>query len=327
MELLNLISRINEETKTLPYKDIKDLYSLCVKIACGYLAKVHIDKFSSQNKWNDTIDDVASDCIVPLFVRNENDTLQIIHSYNNWNSKILTENDARFFISRLVWNRVEQRMAKVLKERDPIFNKIHKTLQNCVDGIDFKKLTFFGRVYFVRGSTEEIFSPVIDYEDFNNLPVNIFYKRRKSLLDELLNYLSQNTIYYPAIPVNMLVNRIKTIFACENNNLPDMHPQYELEIDLNTVIKNCLDNVERNLNLKYFITNKLNKNECDIINKVFYQISLDIRNGGMKGGLFSYMKSVDNGIENDLFYKKYHGIVNYLFKSFKMEIEEFIKYE
>ena len=327
MNLLNIFSNINVDTKTLSYTDIKILYSLCLKIAGGYIAKVHSDKFCSQNRWNDTIDDVASDCVVPLFINNEQDTLHIIHSYNNWNSKILTENDARFFISRLVWNRVEQRMAKVLKERDPVFNKIHKTLTNCIDGSSYKKLTFFGRAYFVRGSVDEIYAPVIDHDEFNNFPSSIFYKKRNSLLEELFNFITQNTVCFPAIPVNILVQRIKLLYASENKLTNNVHPIYEQEIDLKDVLKKCLLSIDEDLKTKYYSTNKLNAEECKLINNTFYQISLDLKNGGMKGSLFSYMKDVDNSIESDEFYSKYHGIVNYLFKGFKSDIEEFINYE
>ncbi|MBL1214933.1 MAG: hypothetical protein HND52_16360 [Ignavibacteriae bacterium] len=327
MNLLKIFSNINVDTKTLSYADIKVLYSLCLKIACGYIAKVHSDKFCSKNRWNDNIDDVASDAIVPLFIQNEHGTIHIINSYNHWNSKILTENDARFFLSRLVWSRVEQRMAKVLKERDPIFNKIHKTLMNCIDGEVYKKQTFFGKAYFVRGSADEIFAPVINYDDFNELPAAIFYKKRSKLLEELFNFIASHTIYFPAIPVNILVNRIKVLYAGGIEITNNVHPICEQEIDLNNVLKKCLLDVEEKLKTKYCSTNKLNEEECELIANTFYQVSLDLKNGGMKGSLFSYMNDVDKSIRNDEFYSKYHGIVNYLFKSFKADIEEFINYE
>ncbi|MDP2303431.1 MAG: hypothetical protein Q8N03_13525, partial [Ignavibacteria bacterium] len=72
-----------------------------------------------------TLQELAIDAIAPLFERNENGELtQIIKAFNNWTPKIKTEEQAIFFLNRLVAKSTEKYASELLRQSDPFFSKI-----------------------------------------------------------------------------------------------------------------------------------------------------------------------------------------------------------
>ena len=43
-----------------------------------------------------------------------------------WNDSIDSEGSANYFLSRIIWRRVDQTVTKLYKENDPVFDKILK---------------------------------------------------------------------------------------------------------------------------------------------------------------------------------------------------------
>ena len=174
-------------------------------------------KFLSQLNYlkNDdlTVDDIARDAIIPLFVKNNSDQLGICRSLETWNDKLNSQSDADYFLSRIIWRRVDQTVTKLYKQRDPIFDKILKTLNVSIKNQGLSKVRYFGTVYIMQNKGSEVIGEVVTEESFNAIKEKYFGMKHKEMFHNLFEYLLINTNFAPAIPLNLLVKRIKLYHA------------------------------------------------------------------------------------------------------------------
>ena len=85
---------------------------------------------------------------------------------------------------------------------------------------------------------------------------------------------------------------------------------------------NASDNLVSNLEEKYINKNKITAKEGNKLKSSFNKMITDVQNGGLTGSLYSYLKNEMPNLERENFYKKYHGIVNYLYKDFIRELSK-----
>ena len=128
--------------------EVNFLAKHCLKISKAYLQTKYFYLYKSNFSEYYNLEEIALDAIVPLFQNNNKDNdLVIIRSFKNWHNKIETENQADFFIHKIVWNRVEQQLTRVYKDNDPFFNKILNAVKYKVKTNGYKKISYF-RDYF-----------------------------------------------------------------------------------------------------------------------------------------------------------------------------------
>ncbi len=299
-------------------QDIKLLFNYCQKIAEVYARTNSKVRGKNLEKWNNTLNDLVSESVAPLFTLNCKGKLNLQQSYDKWELPINEDSDIDFFLHRLVWRSVEQRINSLLKESDPFFAKILKTISMGVAHNDYIKVNYFGKVYIIHASEKEIEGAVIPLEEIWNIPQNYFLNKQKNLLDGLMSYLKENTDYFPAIPLNEIIKRIKNLYL--NNNIrPKALDEFEM-IEIIDLIKNANQNIINKINSSYVQNNKLNKDEVKKIIGIFNVISSDLVNGSMKGNLVDYFEETFQGIPKSMYYDKYQKILNYLYKIFRNEI-------
>ncbi len=301
-------------------KALNRLISTCFSIARTYLNIKYFSKNDSKLKWVESIDDLAMDSIVPLFIVNGNGKLGILSALDNWNSSLEDEADTLFFLNRVVWKRVEQTVVKLIKTKDPIFGKIHKNISTCVATNPFKKINYLGKTLIVRDDFIEVTGLIITESEFENLPAHLFSKKQFKLCDGILNYIETETDYFPAIPMNALVRRIKSLyFASKIQQNPekaiDTVPNY-----IDDIFNISMEKIKDKLFKHYLGSKKLNENECNLILKTFATISEEMKNGGLNNSLYEYMHLNAPSLTKKEFYDNYHGIVNYLLGELKRQI-------
>lgn len=304
-------------------QDIKHLFNYCVKIAEIYARSSSKVTGKNLERWNNTLKDLASDSVTPLFINNCNDKLFLKQSYENWASPIKDDGDIDFFLHRVVWKSVEQKITALLKESDPFFAKILKTISVGIAKNDYKKINFFGTVYIIPDPQNEIEGPVIPPEEMWEIPQKYFLKKQKKLLDGLILYITENTNYFPAIPLNELIKRVKNLYLSNNihdNSLDD----YEI-IEIKDFLKTTNKNIQNKIIGTYLQKNKLNDDEIKKIIGIFKSISSDLMNGGMNGNLIDYFEEFFPETAKDEYYSKYQKILNYLYKIYRSELAEKLK--
>ena len=301
-------------------KSLNSLIEICFKIAQGYV-RVNFQKvFRQLVNEQESIEDIAIDSISPLFLSNGNDELQIKRIFRKWGSNVTSEQDALFFLNQIVSRRVNQHITQILKDSDPFFAKIYESVTYLIKRDGYKKKNYFGTVYIVE---KEIKNSPIEPDAFYNLPAELFVNKDK-ILKNLLKYLKNETEFFPAIPLNALVKKIKQIsFDTEykTSDPGDATLKYELiqivDWGLNKSKKKLLDSYGRE--------GKLKESEIESFEKTLNDIAYDLKNGGLKPGLYEYLRFNMPDLKRDVFRTKYQNILEYLFKVMKHKVAEELK--
>lgn len=318
-KIFDIISKL--QSSKITREDLNLLISKSYILSISFLKSKYQSKLNFLNSENRNIEDIAMDAIVPLFVKNNSGQIGLIRSISTWDQSLGNESDVIYFLSRIIWSRVDQTVTKVLKERDPIFEKVLKTLNVCIKNNGFKKNRYFGTVLVLQNQDANLFGEVIAEENFNKIPEFYFGFKQTELFNNIFKYLITDTKYYPAIPLNLLVKRIKLYHS---NRLDSFIGQSFSEVDHEICAKNLIAEGLKSVNKKierYYLTkNKINKSEAINIYNAFRKISKDFLNGGIHDSLFVYLKDQDESLTREVFYKKYHPIMNYLFINFKKNL-------
>jgi len=318
--LLEELSKLKNNSFT--DEDINRLAEYCISIALGYLKSKKRKKYFNLGEDGLSLEDLAIDAVVPLFVKAGNGKIGLVNSLDNWVGEIATEAEADFFINRVVWNRAEQTIAISLKERDPFFAKIADTINASIRNHGFKKITFLGTFYIVKKEVKELEANLIPAKEFNELPLSLFAKKQAKLLNDLLSFISKDNVWFPAIPFNLLVKRIKEFYSKDFTGTNNNAGNSAETLNINEILSEAKEDLLNNIQIKYLKKGKLNESECKAIEKAFDNIIIDMKNGGMSAGLYGYLKLEMNGLSSEDFYENYHGIMNYLLKDFKKGIVE-----
>lgn len=324
----NNIKVLVEKVKTDLYNriELNSLIEKTYQIALSFLKANFKTKLQFLKSDNRNIEDIAMDSIIPLFIKTTNGKLGLQNSIDAWKEDLNSEVNASYFISKLIWKRVEQTVTNILKERDPIFNKILKTLNTCITNNNLRKERYFGTVIIQPEGSEEFYGQLISAEKFNRIPNKVFGLKQMELFNTLFSYLAEETNYSIAVPLNLLVQKVKDFYTYKYEAKFDESYYSCPEIIYKDIILDGLKSIEKKLELFYVAKNKLSNVESEMIISSFHDIAEDVMHGGMKGSLFLYLQHFNKSLTRETFYSKYHHIMNYLLSNFKSSIAENIQY-
>lgn len=304
-----------QQSQTLLNYIIEKAYRIAVKYLHYHQKKI-INLLSREEI---TIQELAIDCICDLFIKDSGeDDLVILKAFNKWEPKIETEEDAIYFLNKIVANRVEQHLFKLLKSNDPFFAKLLDAINYLVKQNGYKKIQFLGKTYLTENALNDFSKDFITSEAFDRLPLELF-AQKKFLLKNILNYLKLETNFNPAIPLNDLVIRLKQInFA--DYLAADSEDVLSKKIEVKEFIDIGLKAVNEKLNVSYFDKNKLTKEEISAIESAMQEIAVDLSNGGISPGLYNYLSPHLKGLSEIEYKEKYHNILDYLIRVMKNTI-------
>ncbi len=286
--ILLLLKKIQRETIT--QAELKTIIEFCFNTSSSILHNYYRTKINKKNCSKEFIDDLAIDAIVPLFIKNSNEVLGIKRAMDKWDDQIIDDADAEFFLSRLVWKRTEQTITSMLKEQDPIFNKILKTLNICISNNSIKKIRYFGTVYVVESKTKTVEGNLLKSEDFHKIPNDLFGYKQVTLFDKLFDYIKNETNFSPAIPLNLLIRRIKEYYLTKHFQSKKNHDEQNNIFIYDDIVQMGLNSIKEQLETYYIPNSRLNENDAELIMLSFKNISEDLLNGGMAGSLYDYLK-------------------------------------
>jgi len=293
------------------------------------IAKIYINKRYSSIKRivevnHSTLEDIAVDTIVPLFYRTgDNNDFSIVIEIRKWNPPIDSEKESLFFIDKVIANRVGQQISCILRESDPFFSRILDSVNYLIRSRGFFKLNYFGTFFITESENMDINLNVIDRDEFQNLPSNIFCEKGK-LLQSVMHYLKTETDYFPAIPLNELVIKLKHINVSWHISDSGSN-KFMDKIEIDEAVKNGLCHTERKLKETYLSKGKINQFEYDGFMIALKAITEDLKDGGISPGLHKYLAPYFNNLSYETYQTKYRNILEYLFKHLKENITEELK--
>lgn len=273
------------------------------------------------NKEEITLQELAIDSIAELFVETEDKGLTSIQeTFFKWKPEIKSEDEALFFLNKVVAGKVEQNIFKLLKDEDPFFSKLLDSVTYLIKQNGFHKIQFLGKTFIAEKELNEFSKEFIPSEEFDKLPSNLF-TQKKLLLKNLLNYLKLETNFNPAIPLNDLIIRLKQI-NFGDYLVEDSENVVSKKIEIKEFIDIGLKAVNEKLNLAYFDKNKLTEEEISAIKSALKEIALDLSNGGVSPGLYKYLSPYIKGLSKIEYDEKYHNTLEYLIRVMKNTIAE-----
>ncbi len=301
------------------------LYNSCYKISLKTITK----KYSTGNHIfinnETTIENIAADAIAPLFsCTGADNIIGIKRSLDQWEKTIANEAHAEFFIHKIVWSRVAQHVTKLLKETDPIFKKIHSSLKHFIDKNDYNRLYYFGVVYITETQNKSILGSVVPNMEIENLPGDYFKGGFDTVLESIFRYIENDTGYFPALPMNALVRRLKMISSNDlYNPLAGLViPHYGESMDVDQNIDLSLRQIYSKMNNYYAKSEKIEESILETYRLVLKDVANDLKNGINGRSLYDYLKFRMENLSRDDFYDTHHSQLNYLINLFKKAIIE-----
>lgn len=326
MLLDHLLALKNNDTSQ---SEICFFYTLCYNIA---LTTIRL-KYSHERKifiGSDlTCENLAADALTPLFFkRSPGEPIGLLKSLLQWKRPVVNEEEANFFINKVVWNRVAQFMTKMLKDSDPTFNRIHRSIKYFIGKNNYNIITYFGTNYITLPSHGTISGRIICNNEFDNLPNYLFYGKNGEILVSVFDFLKNHTDFFPALPLNLLVKRIKLVNGDELlfNSPVIKEPRYEEEMDINNLVEDSLKKVYHDLDQIEFKNSEAEENIKTAYKLALKDISKDLMNGGVQRGLYHYFKLYLKNLEKDDFYKNYYYLMNIFLDQLRFYIKAEINF-
>ncbi|HKI76963.1 MAG TPA: hypothetical protein VKA26_00310 [Ignavibacteriaceae bacterium] len=264
---------------------------------------------------------IALEAITQLFLKaNYNNHYIIVDVIKNWNPPIKSENEAIAFLNKLISNRVEQHISLKLRESDPLFSKILNSINYLVRTGNYYKINYLGKIYITETSNSKIDWIVINDFEFHKIPSYLFFDR-KTLLKSLFNYIKAETTYFPALPLNEIIFRLKEINQSQFVHKKSTEALVE-EIEINETVNSALKYTELKLRTTYYEKNKLDKTEYNYFKQALNMLAADVKNGGLNSNLYTYLHPHFSKLTKESYQLKYHNIFEYLVRLFKNKIAE-----
>ena len=299
--------------------ELRKFIELCSSIALAILENRHakLARIFYSNGYS--FDDIAVDSITYLFIAQGNiDTTGIQKALSNWKKKITTAADADFFIYQLISKRVDQTLSKLMNEIDPLYGKILRDLYYPSKINRYKKVYYFGQAYLVEIDNHIINKEIIDEKQLDEIPVN-YQNKLKNIIGDLFKYLKEHTDYFPAIPINPLILKIKSSFSeilFKQSGSTDI----QIVIEINNAIINSLNTINNRLYDQYVKREILTASAGEQIKKALIDIASDLKDGGINRGIEEYLIPYFPDLSKENLRERYHNIFDYLIRLLKKEI-------
>ncbi len=318
---LEILSFFTSPASLVSQSQINSVIEKSYRIAIKYLQVHRLNISKLINNEDLTLQELAMDCIAGLFVKEtDNEVIAIQKTFNNWKPVVKTEEDCLFFLNKVVANRVEQHIYKLLKEEDPFFSKLLDSVNYLIRINVFYKIHFLGKTFITETDLENFKKRFISTDEFEKLPA-VLFQNKKTLLTDLFKYLKSETDYNPVIPLNDLINRLKHINFSDYLVNEFVINEYK-KIEINEIVEVGLNCAMERLLASYVEKGKLDAVERTAFESALKEMVIDLSDGGINPGLYKYLSPHIAGLTEEDYQTKYHNILEYLLKVMKSKIAD-----
>lgn len=305
-------------TDELTRLDINYLIEIAQKFASTYLKFRYKNLHKVFLAEDATLDELSIDAIAPLFERNgEGIFIKLKTAFDNWQPPIESEEQAQFFLNRIVAKSVEKFVSELLRYSDPFFSKILDQVNYQIDKGKYKKRQILGTTFIVEEYELRNIGGLPDTQFILSLPSDLFLDM-KNLIPKVFEFLKINTEKEAAIPLNALINKIKQIKAVDFNFTDKVEFGSELKVD--SILELALKASFNKLDESYFAKGKITKEEKCGIESALRSITIDMKDGGINPGLHKYFLEQFPEKNFNSYKNNYQNIFEYLYKVLRKEI-------
>ncbi len=213
------------------HADIEPFVSAAVHIATVYLHKRAYSGSLHPDFFGITIDDLAIDCVGPLFERDQDGRFPQLHAYYEpllWT--VLSEAELLACTRRLVFSKVHQQLAHLYKETDPSLEKILRNLRNAIRVTPSLAEERRGGELWVQAVSEtdrtrrlpEMPWEYLEGQLIAQLPRTVTVRDVAARVAEVFN---DQEIYRRGFPLTMLALLIRTAFSRMGGDIPPEGPE------------------------------------------------------------------------------------------------------
>ncbi len=301
--------------------NLKQFIEICLEIAVTYLNSKYYKYINSFLQIGLTFKDISIDAVTPLFISNSAKNLTGFQkTLSQWRKEIDSESNASFFVHKLIWKRVDQTVISLFSEIDPVSSKLLKNVIYNAKNNGYKKAKYFSQICLVEDCINIIDKPIISKEDFSKIPLSYFKGSLNIVIDKLFDYVKSFPQYFPAIPVNLFVAKLKLLYY-ENTIEPNLYEeQFEIIIGIDNLINSSIQKTFSKIRVDYVLKNKLSEQEENNFQLAMMDIVRDLKDGGICCGIEEYLKPYFSNIPVKDLRERYHNIFDYLIRMLKKDI-------
>jgi len=268
--------------------------------------------------------DIAVRAISPIFlVNNQGEFSSLKKSFYNWSPKIEGENDASFFLNKIIQKKTKQLIGDIYKESNPFFNKTLDSIYYYLALYKLKKITVKGQTYITKNRFDKTKCNLISRDEFQSIPVSCFIDD-KMMFEKIFRQLSKRN-FSPAIPLYQLVWRLVEI----KSEFFEQPVEQEAGFLSKQVVDEILDLGVKQTIVKleesYLKKKKITLKEFHIYSSALKDIAEDLKFSGTRRMLFEYLKPYFKNLTISRFNEKYRNVFEYLDKSFRKEMARLYK--
>ena len=270
----------------------------------------------------DVLEDIAIDSIIPLVTESKEQNKMVLSiQFGTWEPEIKNEEEALFFLSKVISLSVNQQISSLLREYDPFFSKILDSLNYYIKSQNYYKKNFAGKLFVVEEYFDLSLIHFVEKEQLFSAPVELFIDK-KFLLQSLFVYYKKIFSSPVAIPLYDLVYRLKELSY--SNEITGITPDPSESFEINEIIKKGFANVYEKIENSYLKKGKLNENEFFQITEALKLIGNDLMDGGINPGLYYYLSETMPGLTSASYQAKYHNIFEYMVKIYRQKLVELL---
>lgn len=326
---MTLLERLNHVLLGNPNELEKNyFFEMLIEVARIRIRFVSRTKYFSLEQNEISLDDIALESVSNLLSNNDNDYLEYLRkSYLSWEPKITTEEDADFFVKKLIDRSIYQCIVKKYSEIDPLFSKIIKEIKRIhTANSNFKLIERAGVELIglasvnINGDLNIIPQDELIVLTINSIPDNNYIR---GWIDEVFKSIVEYTDYTPILPINSLALKIKfemtAVHKIDILRLPDPEEIIVLKEGVLYSVKKIRDKI-------YELKSKKESYNGKTAN-LFYDAIKDIANDMLEGetikNYYEYMKFYDSDLTMEEYRAKYRSQFEYLIKLLKNEIAQY----
>lgn len=277
--------------------------------------------------------DFAVSAVTPLFLRNQQNEYSIKTAFRNWTTPIRTQTEAIAFLHKLIKSRVDQHLSESIRNSDPYYIKLQRTIYYFARKQNFKIIRHSGKTYLAKSDVYGTSRNFIDEEAFESIPYYLL-SNDETLLTEITSFLEAETDFIPAIPVNILIRRLKYLRGSHEYNFevnPGENSEFRTDcrvnsmdeaIYVNDMISDAISKSTAKLDKFYLGKNKLNSSEAGSLKAAIADMAWDIKHGFTCHGLHNYLHNYMESLSREDYESKYQNILEYLLKTIKVTIAQ-----
>ena len=270
-----------------------------------------------------TVEDAAYDCIAELFRRDDAGSFVQLKAYfGGIDLANLPQEHLVAHLRRLVFAKVNEGMARMYHEADPILSRILRNLKLAVASLgNFEEIERFGESYLAPSFVEPLdHLPLLTLEELENMLTGAVHQgsNAPTVLNALAIALTEQSDSARVVPLLLLGHAVRSLFSMEERSvlttIPDNHAM--LEDDVRRAIDEGLSLIKGSLFAEYVQARKLSHEMFEtyfVVIQKYLHAKL-VLHDGRKSSLFNLAKEEFPGLTNKDYREQHRPKLEYFLK-------------